>query len=343
MIRKGENYCFVEANIFCPFSEYSIDGNIVVSREIYANGRNSCKINGRLVTVNELKEIMSKIIDIHGQQDNRNLLDSSNHIEYLDSFIGNDIIEIKTRYRELYEKYIEIDKKIKDNYGDEKEKERKIDLLEYQFNEIEKAKLKIGEDEELQEKHKLMKNSEKLQENLNCIDDNLENAVIEGVSNSIRCLEKIESYGEEYSNKLTELKNIYYEIQEVSRDISSMKDDVYFDESDRNIVEERLDEIFSLKRKYGNSIEEIIEYKDKLQEEINTIENADEINEKLKKELLEIEKEMKELSKEMNFIRVKSATVLSKSINNELHDLEMNNAIFNVKVEKEDKFNKKWT
>ena len=340
MIRKGENYSFVEANIFCPFSEYSIDGNIVVSREIYANGRNSCKINGRLVTVNELKEIMSKIIDIHGQQDNRNLLDSSNHIEYLDSFIGNDIIEIKTKYRELYEKYIEIDKKIKDNYGDEKEKERRLDLLEYQFNEIEKAKLKIGEDEELQEKHKLMKNSEKLQENLNCIDDNLENAVIEGVSNSIRCLEKIESYGEEYSNKLTELKNIYYEIQEVSRDISSMKDDVYFDESDRNIVEERLDEIFSLKRKYGNSIEEIIEYKDKIQEEINTIENADKINERLKKELSEIEKEMKELSKEMNFIRVKSATVLSKSINNELHDLEMNNAIFNVKVEKEDKFNK---
>lgn len=340
MIRKGENYSFVEANIFCPFSEYSIDGNIVVSREIYANGRNSCKINGRLVTVNELKEIMSKIIDIHGQQDNRNLLDSSNHIEYLDSFIGNDIIEIKTKYRELYEKYIEIDKKIKDNYGDEKEKERKLDLLEYQFNEIEKAKLKIGEDEELQEKHKLMKNSEKLQENLNCIDDNLENAVIEGVSNSIRCLEKIESYGEEYSNKLTELKNIYYEIQEVSRDISSMKDDVYFDESDRNIVEERLDEIFSLKRKYGNSIEEIIEYKDKIQEEINTIENADKINERLKKELSEIEKEMKVLSKEMNFIRVKFATVLSKSINNELHDLEMNNAIFNVKVEKEDKFNK---
>ena len=340
MIRKGENYCFVEANIFCHSSEYSIDGNIVVSREIYANGRNSCKINGRLVTVNELKEIMSKIIDIHGQQDNRNLLDSSNHIEYLDSFIGNDIIEIKTKYRELYEKYIEIDKKIKDNYGDEKEKERRLDLLEYQFNEIEKAKLKIGEDEELQEKHNLMKNSEKLQENLNCIDDNLENAVIEGVSDSIRCLEKIESYGEEYSNKLTELKNIYYEIQEVSRDISSMKDDVYFDESDRNVVEERLDEIFSLKRKYGNSIEEIIEYKDKLQEEINTIENADAINEKLKKELFEIEKEMKELSKELNNIRVKFATELSKSINNELHDLEMNNAIFNVKVEKEDKFNK---
>ena len=340
MIRKGENYCFVEANIFCPSSEYSIDGNIVVSREIYTNGRNSCKINGRLVTVNELKEIMSKIIDIHGQQDNRNLLDSSNHIEYLDSFIGNDIIEIKTKYRELYEKYIEIDKKIKDNYGDEKEKERRLDLLEYQFNEIEKAKLKIGEDEELQEKHNLMKNSEKLQENLNCIDDNLENAVIEGVSNSIRCLEKIESYGEEYSNKLTELKNIYYEIQEVSRDISSMKDDVYFNESDRNVVEERLDEIFSLKRKYGNSIEEIIEYKGKLQEEINTIENADAINEKLKKELFEIEKEMKELSKELNNIRVKFATELSKSINNELHDLEMNNAIFNVKVEKEDKFNK---
>ena len=91
MIRKGETNSFVEASIFCPESEVSIDGNIIVSREIFLNGRNSCKINGRLVTVNELKEVMSRLIDIHGQQDNQNLLDSTKHIAYLDDFIGVEI------------------------------------------------------------------------------------------------------------------------------------------------------------------------------------------------------------------------------------------------------------
>ncbi len=113
MIRKGETYSFVEASIFCPASEFSIDGNIIVSREVYVNGRNSCKINGRLVTVNELKEFMGKIIDIHGQQDNRNLLDNSKHIDYLDNFIGKELQEIKEQYTDLFSRYNEIKRRVK--------------------------------------------------------------------------------------------------------------------------------------------------------------------------------------------------------------------------------------
>lgn len=96
MIRKGEEYSYVEACIYLPENENSIDGNIIVSREVYVNGRNSCKINGRLVTVNELKEFMKQIVDIHGQNDNQMLLDKASHIEYLDSFIGKEISLIKT-------------------------------------------------------------------------------------------------------------------------------------------------------------------------------------------------------------------------------------------------------
>ena len=340
VIRKGENYSFVEVSIFCPENELVIDGNIIVSREVHLNGRNSCKINGRLVTVNELKEIMSKIIDIHGQQDSHNLLDNSKHIGYLDDFIGTSIKEIKGQYRELFEKYNEIKYKLTQNYGDDKERERKLDLLQYQLNEIEKAKLKIGEDEELQEKHNLMKNSEKLQENLQCIDESLNMQAIEGVSNSIKCLEKIENCGEVYSEKLAELKNIYYEIQELSRDVSNMKDDVYFDEYERDNVERRLDEIFSLKRKYGNSIEEILKYKDELDEEINQIENMEEINNKLKREKLEIERQMNILCEKMHELRCNYGIELSAKINNELKDLEMNQAKLYVKVEKaESNFN----
>ena len=339
MIRNGEKYSFVEASIFCPENPNSIDGNIIVSREVYSNGRNSCKFNGRLVTVNELKELMSDIIDIHGQQDNQNLLNSSKHITYLDDFIGNEILELKSKYIELYKRYTEINSKLDKNYGDDKEKERRLDLLNYQLREIENAKLKIGEDIKLNEEHNLMKNCQKLQENLEAIDENLSNQAIESVSNSIRCLEKISSCGKMYEEKLLELKSIYYEIQELTRDISSMKEDVFFDEEERDNVEKRIDEIFSLKRKYGNSIEEILKYKEKLEMEINEIQNVDEINNKLKQEKEIVKKQMLELCTNMNLVRIKYANIISNKINLELKDLEMGNATLRVALEKLENFN----
>ena len=339
MIRNGEKYSFIEASIFCPENPNSIDGNIIVSREVYTNGRNSCKVNGRLVTVNELKELMSNVIDIHGQQDNQNLLNSNKHILYLDDFIGKEILELKDEYSKLYKRYNEINAELDKNYGDDKEKERRLDLLNYQLEEIKNAKLKVGEDIKLNEEHNLMKNSEKLQENLQEIDENLNNQAVESVSNSIRCLEKISNCGEVYEEKLSELKNIYYEIQELARDISSMKEDIFFDEEQRDNVEKRLDEIFSLKRKYGNSIEEILEYKEKLEQEINEIENLDEINAKLKQEKEDVKKQMIELCSKMNLLRNEYAKIISNKINAELKDLEMSNATLRVAVEKIKDFN----
>lgn len=341
MIRKGENYSFVEANIYCPESEIAIDGNIIVSREIYVNGRNSCKVNGRLVTVNELKKIMEKIIDIHGQQDSQNLLDVSKHICYLDEFAGEKIANLKKEYIELYTNYNDIEKKLKQNYGDDKERERKLDLLQYQLKEIERANLKVGEEEDLREKHSLMKNSEKLQENLKNIDENLRLQAIEGVSVSIKCLEKIEDCGTIYTEKLSELKNIYYEIQELSRDFSDMQEEVCFDTYERDDIEKRLDEIFSLKRKYGNSIEEILKYKDELESEINNIENMEDINNKLKNEKKKLEEKMNVVCNEMDIIRNDSALYLSKKINKELQELEMIHSKFSVHIEKmqESEFN----
>ena len=102
MIRKGENQSYVEICIYEPENEYSIDGNIIISREINLNGRNMCKINGRMVTVNELKEFMKSIIEIHGQNDSQSLLDSREHLKYLDGYIGNEIKELKNEYKENY-------------------------------------------------------------------------------------------------------------------------------------------------------------------------------------------------------------------------------------------------
>lgn len=333
MIRKDENFSYIEANIFLPDNPISIDGNIIVSREIYSNGRNLCKVNGRLVTVNELKDIMSQIIDIHGQHDNQLILNPSEHINYIDNFIGKEIFDIKIKYEKIFKEHKAIELELKNNFGDDKEKERKLDLLNYQVKEIEDAKLKKDEEEQLEEQRKLMLNSEKIQESLNTIDVNLnENAVI-SISNAIRCLEKIEDFGEEYKQKLPELKNIYYDIQELARDVSCMKDEIYFNEDERNQIEERLDLINFLKRKYGNSIEEILSYKDKIEQEIFNIKNLDKHNEELKSKLKLLEKEMSQLSSEMSNLRKEYGEKLSELINKELTELEMKNARFNVKIE----------
>ena len=168
MIRKGETNSFVEVALYEPENENSIDGTIIISREISVNGKNMCKINGRMVTVNELKEFMKKIIEIHGQNDSQNLLENKEHIKYLDNFSGEKIEELKKENKNLYERYLEIKKELKENYGDEKERERKLDLLKYQLQEIEEANLIDGEEEELSNKQKIIENSEKISNRWKC-------------------------------------------------------------------------------------------------------------------------------------------------------------------------------
>lgn len=338
MIRKESDSSLIEASIFFPQSKLSEDGNIIVSREIFSNGRNTCKINGNLVTVAELKKFMSNIIDIHGQHDNQNLFNSAKHIDYLDNFIGDELKSIKEEYKEYFQNYKEIKNKLNNNYVDETEKTRKLDLLKYQFNEIETANLKIGEEDELEEKHNIMLNSEKLKANLNIINDNINTNAIEYISNSIRCLEKIEEYGETYKEKLAQLKSIYYELQEMARDLSNLRENADFDEYERDEIEKRLDLICSLKRKYGNSLEEILKYKEDLRIEIDRIENIDEINNKLKIELKQVETKMNLLCIKMNSLREKYGTILCNKIDQELKDLNMPNAKFQIQIETEETY-----
>ncbi len=333
MIRKGETNSFVELCMYEPENENSIDGNIIISREIQSNGKNMCKINGRMVTVNELKEFMSKFIEIHGQNDNQNLLDSKQHLQYLDGFIGNKFINEKREYQKLYNRYNEVKQELKENYGDDKERQRKLDLLKYQVNEIDEANLKIDEEIELEEKRKVMMNSEKIVENLQEADNLIAENSIDSISMAIRALEKIENIDKKYEKISSDLKSTYYELQELSRDISTYKDDVYFDEEENNYIEERLDLIYSLKRKYGNTIEEILTYLEETKKEIEHIENLEEYNNKLKKEKNELEEKMNILACKIHETREKYAKGLSNSINIELEELEMKNAKINVHVD----------
>ena len=333
MIRNGEEYSYVELCLYIPENKNSVDGNIIISREIYLNGRNMCKINGRLVTVNELKNFMQNIIDIHGQNDNQTLFNVSEHIKLLDEFSGKELSNIKKEYTNLYSEYINIKEELKRNYGDEKEKQRKLDLLKYQINEIEMAKLKIGEEEELMEQRKVIANSEKISENLqnasSCINEN----AVDSIYTAIRCLEKIQNINLEYSNILESLKGTYYEIEEIGRDIEEKSNNLEFDKNDLEMIENRLNIIYSLKRKYGNNVEEILNYKENKLQEINTIENLEEYTNQLKKQLLINEEQMLKLCIKMNEIRNLSANIITEKINKELEELEMKNAKFEVKIE----------
>ena len=141
MIRKGQDYSFVEMSV----STNQDQEDVILSREINSNGKNICKINGRMVTVKELKCFMESIIDIHGQNDNQSLLNPSLHIKLLDEFAGEKLINLKNNYVDFFSKYKKLKEEILKNYGDDKEKQRKLDLLKYQLNEIEEARLKNGE------------------------------------------------------------------------------------------------------------------------------------------------------------------------------------------------------
>ena len=331
MIRKGEKNSFVEMSVFLPNFGYE-DDMVVVSREINFNGKNICKINGRLVTVNELKKFMNNIIDIHGQNDNQSILDISTHIELLDDYSNNDISSLKFEYQNLYNEYLKIKAEISKNYGDDREKQRKLDLLNYQVNEIENANLKVEEEEILIEKRKLLMSSEKIVSNLSEAEMQLNQKVIDSISVAVRSLEKIENFNIEYSNVLERLKNSYYEIQEATRDISGFCAEIEFNDEEQEQIEERLNLINSLKRKYGSNIKEILEYKEKTNQEIFEINNLEDYVVSLKKNLSEIEEKMYIICIKMNKCRNKYAEDLSNKINKELKELEMKSAKFSINI-----------
>ena len=332
IIRHGENYSLVEASFYIPNKGFEED-TVVVTREINLRGKNICKINGRLVTVNELKDFMKSIIDIHGQNNNQNLLNSGTHIEFLDTYIGKDIFSLKKDYSKKYKEYLKLKEEFNNSYGDEREKQRKLDLLYYQKNEIEEASLKDGEEEELEEKRNIFMSAEKINSGLCEAEEKLNDSTIDNICYSIKSLEKIEKYNNEYSEVLSRIKDCYYELQEAVTDISNMKSNMDFDEEEQNNVEERLNLIKSLKRKYGNDVKEILEYKKEVEYEIEKIENLEEHINSLKNKLNDLENKMYELSLKMNEVRIHYSNDLSKKINKELKDLEMKNASFSINIE----------
>ena len=332
IIRTGEEMAFVEAK------KKKKDEDLVLSREIYLNGRNICKINGRLVTVSELRELGLRLIDIHGQHDNQSLLDEKTHIKLLDGFAGDELLSLKEEYSVYYDKYKDVLNRIRKNYGDEGERARKLDLLNYQIDEIERANIKMNEEEELQNRRKILMNSEKISSSLNNSYEIINSNILDGLNEAIKTMSNISELDEKYSDVFKEINDAYYNLEDAVDNLADLAMEVEFDEDEQSNIEERLNLISNIKRKYGKTIEEVLEFLNKSKAEKSFLENSEEIMTKLKNEQEEVVKKLNAISDKITEKRKDYARKIEKKINAQLQDLEMKKAYLEFQFKKSDLF-----
>lgn len=351
IIRTGQDSAYVEGVFECKNSElckilttYGIDCEdiLIIAREINQSGRTVSRVNGKTVTLNILKQISSLLIDIHGQHEHQSLLDEGTHIDVLDSFCSGNFSAFKQEYKDLYIKVKDIEKEIEKLTSDEQYKLRRMDLLNFQIKEISDAKLKISEDEELIKRRDVLSNAEKIYSTLASIyqelyeGDNRECAY-DKIGTSIVHLESIEKYDENLKRIRTSIEDIYYKLEDLIDEIRNYKDSLEFDSSELDQIEMRLDLINKLKRKYGGTITEILDYNEKIKEELSQIEKSEEIIEELAKKNEEYKIKLYEIANEMTYQRKSAADKLSKLIEDELKYLGMDKATFKIEVNENEK------
>lgn len=334
LIRSGADFAAVNASFFdknvdSVLTENGIecdDGNIIISRRLYRDGRNQCRINGASVPVSLLREIGKKLVAIHGQRDNAVLLSAPGQLSFVDSFSGSG--ELLNQYREAYKNYKSAERSLAQMQSDESERAREIDFLSFQVDEITRAELTDGEEDELLKRRKVLDNAETLSElsremqQLICGD----RGVRDSLYSALRSGERLSEIDDSLKSCTERLTDIYYELEELGRDISAYSSSVDFNPRELDEIEDRLAVINSLKRKYGGSLEAVIAYGEKSQARLAELMSYDDNLSALEKEAAEQKKEAERLGAELAAVRTKGAEKLAAAINAELATLDMSEA-----------------
>lgn len=346
LVRTGCDKAFVSAvfedisnDVITALSEYGIsadDESVILSRSITADGRNTCKINGVTVNVSVLREIGNTLVNIHGQHDNQALLNPNTHCGFIDAF--GKYGDILNDYRKCYDQLRAVRKKIKGLAVDENEKLRRIDLLKYQINEIEAANITVGELDSLIERRELVRNSEKLRMSLSmCIsllsgDDNMPGAETT-VAQSLQEFSSIAKLLQGREKLLERFDFAASEIADITAEIRDINDSFDFDPNELENLEQRIDLIKSLNKKYGGDEAAVLLYLDKAKKELASITSSDELLEELEKQSESLEDELVENGEKLTNARRKSALEFSDKICDVLRYLEMPNVVFSVSLE----------
>lgn len=344
LIRTGESKATVSA-FFTDISHrtqnllaemglpYEEDNSLLISRVMTKDGRNNCKVNGTNVTVSMLKSIGLSLINIHGQSDNQELMSSELHYTFIDAVADNKYLieDYQTAYNEL----IEIKDKIRKLTVDETMKARQIDLLTYQIDELTKADIKIGEKDELLAKRKIINNSQKLMSALNeayCAINGGEdyNGASSLLFDASRALTEVSQYLPETAEMAENVNDIAYTIDSYISDISNFMENSQFDERELADIEERLDVIYRMSKKYGESEEEMLNFLDKACEELHNITYSDELLEQLNNEYRECESKTVDKAQSLSESRKNAARIFAEKIQTELSFLDMPETVFSV-------------
>ena len=345
LIRYGEDKTYVEAifdiendEIYTLLNDLNIEADelLVVSRETTISGKSIIKVNGKTIVLSQLKKIREKLLDIHGQHQNQSLLSKGTHILYLDEYNSENISPLLEQFEIFKNRYSEIEDKINELKGNE-DREKLLDYIKFQIEDIEKAKLKPGEEEDLREQYNILANAEKISSSLinsyNYLNNNPQgNSVLELLSKVISELSHSEMHLEKIKDKRVQVEEAYYLLEESTRDIRDIANEVYYDENELAAINERIYEISLYKKKYGNSIDEILQFLEKLKNQYDEFINSEEIILKLKKELSVIEKEMKDIGLKLHEFRCMSAKDLEVRIKEELSYVGLEKAIINIDV-----------
>lgn len=343
-IRKGEKKAVIqglftlprEANTYNILEEYGIDsedGQIILQRDLYRGGRNICRINGMMVNLATLRKVGETLIDIHGQNEHQELMKPENHIDLLDEY-DKKTSELRNQYQVVYQNYRKLKLSMEKKEADEKAWAQRLDMLNFQVKEIEEAGLKINEEDELvEEKNKL--------DNFQAIHDALELSyqilsgekidVVGNLGNAMNELSDVSDLSENLQEINTKISDAFYSLEDAARDISDELDSMEWNGERLNEIEERLELIHQLKRKYGDTIEDILHYHSRIVKELREMENAEQNSEKQERQLSEALEKVKELAIKLSKQRKKSAKKLEKMIHEQLSALYMDKAVFEVK------------
>ena len=309
------------------------DGTLLLQRELRGDGKNVCRLNGRPVSLSQLRSLGHQLLDIHGQHDGQRLLDAGSHLDYLDSF--GETEPLREDYRQAYRALIRVKRKLDGLEMDEAEKARKVDTLTYQIEELERADLRPGEDEELAEQKKMLRNAGKIADSVNeayyaLFGTDEEEGAVDLTATAADALTDAGRYSEHFAALAERLENLRYELEDVAEELRDRQEELEFSPAELDRLEGRLDVIYRLRRKYGNTVEEMLDYLERSRRELEEIQDSSAAVERLQKELDSALKIAAEKCGKLTALRKKRAAALEERIQKELADLDMPKVRFQV-------------
>ncbi|WP_432355378.1 DNA repair protein RecN [Sporosarcina sp. A2] len=327
--------------VFQKLEEFGIeseDGTIILRRELNHNGKATCRVNGKLVTIAILREIGTQLIDIHGQHENQELMHQKRHIHLLDSFSGESFKLAMNNYSELYEEYVKLNKKLSLASDNEQQIAQRIDLYSFQLTEIDEASLAIGEEEALESERIKLQHFHRLFDRLNNAYEALQgdSHALDFLGTAMSDLEDAALVDKDLKTYAETAGESFYSLQDVAHDIKVILDEMEYDPNRLEIVEDRLALFTTLKRKYGQSIEEILLYRDKIADRLDELLNRDDRLEKEQERLQNLRADLEIEAGELSAIRKESSSMLQAAIMDQLVQLHMGKAEFQVKIERKE-------